>query len=98
MNGACRAALLAAVAGQLGVLVPSAAAADSTFAAELAQCAAIAAADARLVCYDKLAGRSADRTAPAVASAAAAPPAAAATTIAPAATPPVLPARRCREP
>jgi hypothetical protein len=56
VKGAHRAALLAALAAQLGAAPAPAAEALST---ELNRCVVIASAEARLACYDKLAGRSA---------------------------------------
>jgi hypothetical protein len=96
---------LARVAALLGISV-SALSATAPSAADLARCAGIAAPDARLACYDTLAGRAADRAAPTAATtptpapvappppASAAPPtaAAAAATSATPAAPPVPPA------
>lgn len=69
----------------LSVAAAAAAAAAAAGAETLASCAAIAAADARLACYDALAHRPADRIPPAGASK----PAVAAAEKAPAATAPV---------
>jgi hypothetical protein len=71
MNRACPFALLAAGAIPLFV-TPTAAAASRPVTAELAQCVALSAPDARLACYDALAGRNAGAPAPGVAAARAA--------------------------
>jgi hypothetical protein len=57
---------LARTAVLLGISVPAMQAMSATAptAADLARCAGIVAPDARLACYDALAGRSADRSAP----------------------------------
>jgi hypothetical protein len=101
MNRVSRVALLAALAGEL--ILPTATAASRTVAAELAQCTAISAADARLACYDTLAGRTPDRPVPSVAGVGAmavpapmpapavAPPAATATASAPTRVPTSIP-------
>jgi len=54
----------AAVAALLGTALPAFSAAAPS-GADLARCAGVAAPDARLACYDALAGRPADRTPPA---------------------------------
>jgi hypothetical protein len=88
---------LAAISVLLGISMTASSASAST-AGDLARCAAIAAPDARLSCYDALAGRAPDRvapapialtapTAPAVAPAPSAPPAFAPTAASPAASP-----------
>jgi hypothetical protein len=69
---------LALIAPPLGVPLAAGAAATAPSAQDLARCAAISAPDARLACYDALAGRGADR-----AGTAAAPPAAVAASATP---------------
>jgi hypothetical protein len=76
VSGRC-AVRLAHAAALLGVSL-SASSATAPSAGDLARCAGMAAPDARLACYDLLAGRSADRAVPATAAAPA--PTAAATT------------------
>lgn len=91
MNRAGRAVLLAVAVGMPGLAPMVATAADHTTNAELAQCSAISAADARLACYDTLAGRAtvsaAPKTAAVDAAAGPAPLSATATAASPAAKP-----------
>ncbi len=65
MNLACPVALLAAVSALLGAS-PPAEASSGGVDSELARCKAVSAPDARLSCYDTLAGRTVDRNAPSV--------------------------------
>ena len=67
MNRAGRAVLLTVAVGLRGLAPMVATAADRTANAELAQCSAISAADARLACYDTLAGRATVGAAPKIA-------------------------------
>jgi hypothetical protein len=58
MNGRCQAARVVRFMGFVGLALPVAFAAPATVStADLARCAGMAAADARLACYDALAGR-----------------------------------------
>ncbi len=88
MSRAYCAVCIAHIAALLAVSLPARSATTPT-AGDLARCAGIAAPDARLACYDGLAGRAADRAATPAETAAAAAPAirAAPTTPAPAPAP-----------
>lgn len=79
---------IAHIAVLLAVSLPARSATTLT-AGDLARCAGIAAPDARLACYDGLAGRAADRAATAAETAAAAAPAIRATPTTPAPAPAV---------